>query len=388
MSPSRWTFLLASGALVVSLLTGALLGAPSQQDAKDDSLYKHLAVFTEVLRLVRQAYVDETDLRSLMAGALEGSSDALDPFSMYIPADELQGYMGARKIGSARTGARVVKVRGAVYVISVQKGSPAEAAELRRGDILTKIDEVSTRGMPMWDIEQRLTRAAGTQIEIELLRRGETSKHSLVLADFDSPAIALAEVDGTAVLTIPSFDAQTAKSVAGLLAQVDAKGLIIDVRGVAWGDPKYAYEVAELFVSGELGSLIGQAGTLESFRGSDDPWAGRLVVLIDRSSLGPAELLATVLKQGAQAQLVGQASFGFAGRPAFLDLDAGGALLITDAFYAGPDGEPLNESVEPDLRVSDRDLAFEAEDGALDDLILKRGIELLRGEEVALEKAA
>ncbi len=389
MSPSRWGFLLVSGTLVVSLLTGALLGAPSQQEAKEDSLYKHLAVFTEVLRLVRQAYVDETDLRSLMAGALEGSSDALDPFSMYIPEEQLDGYLDARAIGSARSGARVVKVRGAVYVISIQKGSPAETAELRRGDILTRIDGISTRGMPMWDIEQRLTRAPGTEIEIELLRRGETTSHTLVLGDFATPEPTLTEIDGTSVLTLPSFGEGTAAAVAALLANFEGDALVIDVRGVAWGDPQIAFGVAELFVEGALGSLVGQDGTLESFESRTPSWNGRLVVLIDRSSLGPAELLATVLKQGAGAQLVGQASFGFAGRPTFLDLDAGGALMITDAFYTGPDGAPLNESVVPDLRVSDRDLAFEAGEGALDDLILERGIELLRGEtEVDLEKAA
>ena len=106
MNRSRLVFLLVSGVLVLTILSGTLLGAPTRDDEGEDSLYKYLSVFTEVLRLVRQAYVDETDLDLLMNGALDGTPDALDPFSMYVPEDAVQGYLAARQVGESRSGLR------------------------------------------------------------------------------------------------------------------------------------------------------------------------------------------------------------------------------------------------------------------------------------------
>ena len=54
--------------------------------SRTDSLFKHLAIFSEVLGLVRNNYVDPTDISTLLAGAMDGSTDALDAFSIYLPA--------------------------------------------------------------------------------------------------------------------------------------------------------------------------------------------------------------------------------------------------------------------------------------------------------------
>ncbi len=88
---SRVVFLLVSAALVLPILAGTLLRAAEKHDAapKEDSFYKYLSVFSEVLGLVRQSYVDEPDMGALMSGALDGATDALDPFSLYVPADRV-----------------------------------------------------------------------------------------------------------------------------------------------------------------------------------------------------------------------------------------------------------------------------------------------------------
>ena len=143
MTRGRLSFLLVSGLLVVSILSGTILGQ-ARSKTSEDSFYKYLSVFSEVLRLVRQAYVDETDLRTLMAGALEGSSDALDPFSFYIPAAEVEAYMTARAIGSGRSGVRVVKLRGAVYVL----GGSTHRASLASGAQSAWQLEVERQGRP------------------------------------------------------------------------------------------------------------------------------------------------------------------------------------------------------------------------------------------------
>ena len=99
----------------------------------------------------------------------------------------------------------------------------------------------------------------------------------------------------------------------------------------------------------------------------------------------PAEILAAILKQSTEATLVGQPTFGLAGRRGLIDLPNGSLVVMTDALYASPDGEPIDERLRPDelVRATLRSLADE--DVSLDDLMLERAVEVLAR---AGEKAA
>ncbi len=390
MSHSRLVFVAVSGVLVLSILSGTLFGASALDgEAEEGSIYKYLSVFTEVLRLVRQAYVDETDVRTLMHGAFEGAPDALDPFSMYVPEEGIESFVAAREVGSRRSGIRIVKERGVAYVVAVQDEGPAAEIGIQRGDIVAEMDGLSTRGLPLWRIEEQLAAEVGTEIELEILRAGETRDLVLELSDFSPPLASLEQVEGTPLLRIASFAPEAVAKIRGLLEGVVGSKMLIDVRGVAWGDTESAYDVAKLFASGELGSLVNRHGRLQTFKADGAAtWLGSLVLLVDRGAQGPAEVFAKVLQQSSGAKLVGQPTFGHAGRSRVVELNAGGSLVITEAFYTGPDGEPLNEAVEPDLMVGNRSRSFKELDESLEDLTLQRGLELLLSDQSEVKKAA
>ncbi len=171
--------------------------------------------------------------------------------------------------------------------------------------------------------------------------------------------------------------------------------LLIDLRETAGGDPQVAYRVGGLFASGELGRLQERDKPLETFTGDGGAWQGRIVVLTDRATLGPAELLAAILRQKAGAELLGEHTFGYAGRQSKLDLSGGSVLFLADAFYTGPDLKPLDEPLQPDERVDARDRTFsETEEGVEKkgaeppDLILEKGIERLQKPPEATAKKA
>lgn len=376
---SRLLFFLLSLAFVVPLVSGALLGAPAIGEAEaeeGDSFYKYLSVFTEVLRLVRQVYVEEPDIHSLMAGALDGASDALDPFSVYVPASEVDAYLAAAAVGRKHSGLLLLKERGVVFVAAVEEGSPAASAGLERGDIVSKIDGISSRALPLWQIRETLARQPGSSVALEIVRRGESRDVTLLLGPFDRPAAHLQPRHGVQVLRISSFDANTAARVAELLSAGGSGALLVDLRGVAGGDAEAAYDVAGNFAAGQLGSLSGRDGTSQKFASdADTTWSGELGVLVDRGSQGPAEILATILHQTAGATMLGEETFGHAGRAAHVRLASGGMLEITDAFYTGPDGRPLNEALEPDVEV-DLPGHLPAGDKEEGDPILDRAIEL------------
>lgn len=383
MNRSRFYFFLVSSAVALPLLAGSLFAAASSEPSESDSLYKHLSVFTEALGLVNQTYVEETDLDVLMSSALDGATDALGPMAVYVPPGAVERYEATRRVGADRSGLFLLHDQGMLYAVAVQPGSPAEEAGLQPGDLISEIDGRPTRKMGLWEARELLTRPAGTAVELEVLRYSETLERSLVLGDFEVPRSTLTEHDGVDVLRLSGFDDTTAAEVARHLARVrerDGEGLVVDLRDVAGGDPAVAYDVAGLFVDGPLGRLVDRDETVASFDGDreDDtlPWTGRLVVLTDRSTLGAAEILATVLRQKADAELVGERTFGYAGRETGIDLSTGARLFLTDAFYTGPDFEPLDEPLQPDERV-ERSF-FDEEDEADEDRVLARGIERLR----------
>ncbi len=374
---SRVAFFTLSIALVAPLLTSTLSTASAQRGEGRDSLYKYLSVFTEVLRLVRQVYVEETDIQSLMAGALDGATDALDPFSVYVPAERIDEYRQTRAIGTSRSGILVLKERGVAYVAAVAEGSPARQAGVEAADIISEIRGVSTRDMPLWQLRGLLAGDVGDEIALEIIRRGSNETIDLVLGDFTPLPVAAEDVRGIQVVRIPHITAATPAQLDSVLAKLGDQHLLIDLRGSSGGQPEIAYEVAERFVTGELGSLRTRNEVLESYSSTGTPaWDGEVSLLVDRGSQGASEVLAEILR-GSGHRLMGETTFGHAGRNSLIELASGGYLDITDGFFTGPDGEPLAEGLEPDLELDVRGARWA--DDAEGDPVLEEAIEAILG---------
>jgi len=460
MNRSRLLFLVFSSLLVLPMLMALVVAADpgtgrradwrkgarglhgeraeSTEEDTFDTYLKYLKVFSEVLGLIRDTYVDEPNTDALMAGALEGVTDAMDPFSVYVPGPAVPGYVKALATGKSLSGLALLKERGATLVMSVEKGSPADAAGLKVNDLVAKLDGTSTRTTPLWEMQEALAGPPGTKVSLEVIRLGAPVQATFDLKPFTPPAVSLSQVgeateaaetadsSGTpetpetgagaagkkhaappappapksspngqgektaTVLRIPSFRADTAEQVRGELGPRGTAGrtpgsteakLLIDLRGVSSGDPEQAYEVAKLFAGGDLGAMLRRKQELRRFESSDTPvWQGRLVVLIDRGTAGPAEVFAAVLHQRAGAELVGERTLGYAGHRSTADLSTGSRLFFTDAFYTGPDRKPINEPLKPDLLVSERNRTLLEKDVPMSELILRRGVRHLLDE--------
>jgi carboxyl-terminal processing protease len=460
MNRSRLLFLVFSSLLVLPMLMALVVAADpgtgrradwrkgargphgeraeSTEEDTFDTYLKYLKVFSEVLGLIRDTYVDEPNTDALMAGALEGVTDAMDPFSVYVPGAAVPGYVKALATGKSLSGLALLKERGATLVMSVEKGSPADAAGLKVADLVAKLDGTSTRTTPLWEMQEALAGPPGTKVTLEVIRLGAPVQATFDLKPFTPPAVSLSQVGETpetaeaadssgtpekaagaagaagkkhaappaspapkpspngqgektaTVLRIPSFRAGTADQVRGELGPRGTAGrtpgsaeakLLIDLRGVSSGDPEQAYEVAKLFASGDLGAMLRRKQELRRFESSDTPvWQGRLVVLVDRGTAGPAEVFASVLQQRAGAELVGERTLGYAGHRSTADLSTGSRLFFTDAFYSGPDKKPINEPLKPDLLVSERNRTFLEKDVPMSELILRRGVHHLLDE--------
>ena len=220
------------------------------------SIYKYLSVFSEPLHLVRQAYVDDTASETLMANAMAGVPDALDPFSLYIPADQFAAYARAAAVGRSRSGLRLVKERGFAVVIGIGDGSPAQKAGLELGDLVSKIDGRPTRIMPLWELVEVFAGAPGAKIELELIHRAEPKKVTFTLADWSAPGPRVEELRGGAMLLrIADIDEKTVAATESALRDLGSKKitkLMIDLRDTSGIDAGSAYPAQPL--RGELGA--------------------------------------------------------------------------------------------------------------------------------------
>ena len=136
--------------------------------------------------------------------------------------------------------------------------------------------------------------------------------------------------------------------------------------------------MAGLFVDGQLGELKTREESSLQFQGLEQPlWSGDTVLLVDSGTQGAAEIFATVMRQQADSQLVGRRTFGHAGRQRLIPLSDGSQVLLTDAFYSGPDGEPIKQGLDPDVTVSEFTRSLAEQDRSLEDLTLERGLEVL-----------
>lgn len=379
MTKGRLVFLLVSALFVAPLVSGAYTGAWARTDDGEDSLYKYLSVFTEVLRLVRTAYVEDADLPALMSGALDGATDALDPFSVYVPSRAVKDYERSVLEGQRLSGLLILKDRGVAYVAGVDEGSPADQAGIEHGDILSKVEGFSTRDLPMWRIRRAFAQEPGTAVSVEVVRRGEAQDLSVVLGGYEPAPARLRREAGWTILQLGTLGPETPEQVQQLLAEVEGP-LLVDLRGVSSTSAPVAYQIGRLFAAGRLGELRGRSGTVETFEGAETgpvrgAGAGPLAVLVDRRTLAAGEIMAAILVQQADAVAVGERTFGHAGHTSRVTLSNGSMLEITDAFYTGPDGEPLNEPLIPELEVRIRRFGDAALD--YDQKFLDRSLELL-----------
>lgn len=387
MTKSRLIFLFASGLVVIPLLTSGLSRAWADDSPGSESRFKFLSVFTEVLGLVRQAYVEEPDIRALMAGALSGATDALDPFSSYVPPEQVKSFLVNRDLSRKRSGMVILKDRGVAWIVAVDKGGPADRAGLRRGDIVSELADLSTRSMPSWRVHQILGQPEDTAVKVSVVRSSDDVDFELKL-DEERPAssFAIEDREGYAYLRLTTFDDGTVDGLRGLLPEIGERTLMLDVRGSAGGDEEAAYDVAALFTTGKLGELRAREEVLRTF--SNDVATshdGPLVLLQDRGTQGAAEVLVAVLSADERVKVLGERSFGHAGQVGQERLSGGGLLEFTVAFYTGPDGEPITEGRVPDHVVRRR---FVGEEGDADALYLEETFRVLRAIEEEAQGAS
>src|SRR5688500_8160411 len=165
---TKFGLILMSATLALYTVVGGWISTRAQQPANDPNA--QLRIFESVLQHIQNDYVDEPNMEKVRAGALRGLAYGLDPYSTYLTPDQVREYSGSGRDNQVGIGAEMSQVASYLYVIAPMKGSPADQAGVRAGDIIEYIDGKATRDISLYDAKQLLNGAAGTEVKLRILR--------------------------------------------------------------------------------------------------------------------------------------------------------------------------------------------------------------------------
>ena len=366
--------------LVVSIAAIASVRAIDSGVGRDPAT-RALSVFSEVFALTRSNYVDSADSRALLEGAYDGMTDALDPFSYYVPAASMAAYRAQQASGALGPGIIVARRGGFPYVVAPLPGSPAEREGVQSGDLIHAVDGKNLRTAPLWKIRSALEGPEGTTVEVGLFRVVEEKKLTVRLrrARFEPPAVETRWEKDVGIVRVPGFTASTAESLSRAIEEAGRRKidrLILDVRGSVGGEFADVGPAASPFVGrGPVAKLVTRKVPLKPVEAvGERVWRGRTIVLTNDATGGPAEVFAAALRDRAGATTVGETTAGMAIVQRLVPTGAGGSLFMTVGRYQSPSGTMLGgKGLAPDERVIT--IPGDAEGR---DPILERGLEVAR----------
>ncbi|HEX2639452.1 MAG TPA: S41 family peptidase, partial [Pyrinomonadaceae bacterium] len=315
--------LVISGALAIYALVGsmpwvgAVLTTQAQQPINDAGA--QLRIFESVLQHIQNDYVDDPNMEKVRLGALRGLASGLDPYSSYLTAEQVKDYQAGKTNGKAGIGAEFGEVSAYLYVVSVVKGSPADTAGIKTGDVIEYIDGKATRDISLYDAKSLIAGAPGSTVTLRVLRSGE--KPQLIKVTRGTykvpPVESRMEAGNIGVIKAYSLEDGEAGDIRSQLQNLTkqgAKKIVLDLRGVAAGPLSEGVAVANLFIKdGDIAKVIGRDNKpVRSLTADPSKFVfdGPMTVLIDLGTAGPAEVVAGAVLDRKRGEVIGERSFG------------------------------------------------------------------------------
>ena len=357
------------------------------------------AQLSEVLERVKREYVDEVKQPQLVDDALRGLVGGLDPYSSYLDAEEYADLRVSTAGTYAGIGIEVSTADRALRVVRPFRDSPAAAAGIHSGDMISSIDGESV-GSDLDGAMARMRGPRGSTVKLEVIRAGQALplEFAVERAQVDVHSVAILPLDGGYIYArITTFSDTTAEDFAAGIARLrrdsPAKphGVIIDLRNNPGGVLESAVEVADQLL--EEGVIVSAEGRTPAAHFSMNATPGEMlpgvpvVVLVNGTTASAAEILAGALQDHHRAVLLGRRTFGKGLVQTVMPLSAGRAIKLTTSRYFTPSGRSIQgRGIDPDELYESVDPApLDLEDARLREQLplrdsgVRAALELLKG---------
>ncbi|MBI2218924.1 MAG: S41 family peptidase [Candidatus Rokubacteria bacterium] len=353
---------LVIGSLLV-VLTLSLGGSAASKSANGAATYEQLRLFTEVLSIVQNQYVDEVPPRELIYSAIKGTLRGLDPHSSFLDPDSYKEMQVETSGSFGGLGIEITLKDDILTVVAPIESTPAYRAGLHPGDRIVKIDGLVTKDMSLPDAVKRMRGKPGTKVTISIVREGWTEPKDF---DITREQIRVHSVrthdlgNGVAYLRLRQFQEQTPHDLETALDKFSKNGmkaLLLDLRNNPGGLLTAAVEVSEKFIDdGKL--VVYTEGRVRNQNMRFSAHAKKpvtsipIVVLVNQGSASASEIVAGALQDWQRAKIVGTQTFGKGSVQTIIPLSDGSGLRLTTAKYFTPKGRSIHgKGITPDVVV-------------------------------------
>ncbi len=325
-----------------------------------------LTAFKKTFSEVMARYGGKIKEQDLTYAALKGLMDGLeDPYSVALEPREyrmLNEQMSGGNYGGIGVYVELSrKNNNTLTVLEPIEGSPAQKAGLKPGDLVLKIDNISTKGMDLEVAAQKIRGEVGSSMTMTIQRKNNPVKTYTMKRDLIhvSSVTSNLKPGNIGYIRIRFFGDETDGEFAQALEKVKslgAKSVVIDLRNNGGGYISAAIDVCSKLLQG--GTLIvsvvnKRTGRHEVHKASGSEQINMpMAVLVNDLSASAAEITAGALKDTKTGVLVGEKTFGKGSVQTIHELRDGGALKYTIAKYLTPLGIDINKKgITPDLPV-------------------------------------
>jgi carboxyl-terminal processing protease len=341
------------------------LGRFQRVSALSNSTYEDLKVFSDVLGLLQKEYVEETNSKDLIYGAIKGMLETLDPHSAFMPPNMYKEMREETQGKFEGLGIEITMKDSVLTVVSPIEDTPAFKAGIQAGDQIVKIEGEFTKDLTLMDSVKRLRGPKGSKVTITIVREGFTKPREFTLIRDVIPIRSVRHElleKNYGYIRVSQFQEKTSSEFEKEMKALEEenkdplKGLILDLRNNPGGLLEQAAQIADQFI--ESGLIVSVEGRREDqnrkyyAHPEGDIAHYPLIVLVNGGSASGSEIVAGAIQDHGRGILLGTHTFGKGSVQTIFPLKDGSGLRLTTARYYTPNGRSIQaKGIVPDIIV-------------------------------------
>ena len=362
----------------IGIALSLALNVTANRDAKSAIPVDELRTFSEVFARIKNDYVEPVSDKKLIEQAIGGMVSSLDPHSTFLDENAFKDLRTTTTGKFGGIGIEIGTEDGFIKVISPIDETPAARAGVRAGDLITKVDGESTRGLTTTKAVDMMRGNPGTKVRLEVFRKEDrsTQTFALVREQIKIQGVKAKVVEpGVSFIRVRTFNETTVSDVAKVLAEQNAqtplKGVVLDLRNNPGGLLDAAVGLSAMFLPKDAlvvytegrmeGSKTRYLASREFYaRRGGDPLASTpdilktvpLVVLTNGAAASASEIVAGALQDHKRATVMGTTTFGKGSVQNIIPLSQTSGVKLTTSRYFTPNGRSIQGTgIEPDVLI-------------------------------------
>lgn len=339
--------------------------------AEKDLTYRHLDNLAKAIAIIEENYVTDVDLQKLVYGAIQGMLTELDPHSSFLTPELYEEFKVETEGEFGGLGITISIKDNLLTIIAPLEDTPASKAGLKSGDIIVKIDDITTSGMTLEEAVKKMRGEPKTKVKLTIFRNGQDKPFDIVLTReiIKIKSVKTKMYNDIAYIKLIQFKNKSTEELITAIKELknkhNIKGIILDLRNNPGGLLSEAIRTASVFLhKGKTVVFTKNRNNTEQhfktenvhFRLLDIP----MVVLVNGGSASASEIVAGAMQDYKRSLVVGAQTFGKASVQTIIPMPDKSAIKLTTALYYTPKGRSIQGvGIKPDIVVPEGKIVVE-----------------------------